>query len=107
VDALLIVVSDNPLSLHSAQSILEITGDLDNRIRHQSILTNLINDSRKQKIHDRLKPLQTEILCDLPFDEKLEDIIYEGKPVGELTDSPLIDYIETILDRIGGNNGNS
>jgi CO dehydrogenase maturation factor len=107
IDALLIIVSDNPLSLSSAKSITEITDDLESRIRKRFIITNMIHEDRKQKIYDRLSSLNIEILCNLPFDEELEETIYNGEPVNTLTDTPIITYIDQILDRIGGNNGNT
>lgn len=107
IDALLIIVSDNPLSLSSAKSILQITDDLQSRIKNRFIITNMIDGKRLEKMHDRLESFHTEILTDLPFDEQLEETIYQGEPVLSLTDSPIIDHIEKILERIGGNNGNS
>lgn len=107
IDALLIIVSDNPLSLHSAKSITDITEDLEARIRNRYLITNMIHEGRKAKIYERLSSLDIEILSDLPFDEQLEDTIYKGTPVSALTDSTIIPYIEQILDRIGGNNGNT
>ena len=67
----------------------------------------MIHEDRKQKIYDRLSSLNIEILCNLPFDEELEETIYNGEPVNTLTDTPIIAYIDQILDRIGGNNGNT
>lgn len=107
VDGLLVIVSDNPLSIHSAKKIIEITEDMETRVKDKFIVTNMISPDRLDKIHERLKPFNTEILCDLPFDEQLEETIYQGKSVATLTDSPLINLIEQIVDRIGGKNGNS
>lgn len=107
IDALLIIVSDNPLSLSSAKSILQITDDLESRIKNRFIITNMIDGKRLEKMHDRLESFHTEILTDLPFDEQLEETIYQDEPVLSLTDSPIIEHIEKILERIGGNNGNS
>jgi CO dehydrogenase maturation factor len=107
IDALLIIVSDNPLSLSSAKSILQITDDLESRIKNRFIITNMIDEKRLEKMHDRLESFHTEILTDLPFDEQLEETIYQNEPVLSLTDSPIIEHIEKILERIGGNNGNS
>ena len=42
VDGLLIVITENPLSMQSAKNILEITRSMDNRIYHTYAVTNMV-----------------------------------------------------------------
>jgi CO dehydrogenase maturation factor len=105
IDALLIVVTENPLSLQSARSIEDITQYLDSRIRKQYLVTNMVRDDRLDAIRSRLDGLKTEYLCNIPFDEKLEEHIFNGESVFALTDSPVMDIMKNILEKVGGKNG--
>ncbi|HUV06933.1 MAG TPA: AAA family ATPase [Spirochaetia bacterium] len=107
IDTLLIVVSENPLSIHSAKKIKEITDSLKSRVRHRYIVTNMVHKERIPVITNKLSELGIETLSDIPFDEKLEETIFNGEPLSRLTDSPVLDCIDKILDKIGGDDGNS
>ncbi|RKX79715.1 MAG: hypothetical protein DRP87_02065 [Spirochaetes bacterium] len=107
IDALLIVVSDNPLSLHSAKKIEEITDSLDTRIKNRYLVANMVQDHRLPVIHDRLSDIGIELLCDIPFDPELEELIYKGETVKELNNSPILDHIDEIINKVGGLNANS
>jgi CO dehydrogenase maturation factor len=107
IDALLIVVTENPLSLQSAKSIEDITKYLDSRIRKQYLVTNMVRDNRLDAIRKRLEGLNTEYLCNIPFDDTLEEHIFNGEPVVDLTDSPVLEIMKNILEKVGGKNGNS
>ena len=58
-------------------------------------------------VKKRLSELELEQLCDIPYDSQLEEIIFKGESLSNLSDSPVLECIDNILDRIGGNNGNS
>ena len=107
IDSLIVVVNDNPISLSSAKRIQEITDNLTDRIRSRYVVTNMIKEERKPLARQRLAQLALEYLGDIPYDSKLEDWIYEGKPLSSLKDSPVLDSINQILGKIGGNNGDS
>ena len=107
VDALLVVVSDNPLSFHSAKKIKDITDNLEKRIHHRFLVTNMIKKERIPLLEDKLSELGLQRLCDLPFDPKLEELIFNGEPLRGFSDSPVLDCIDKILNEIGGNSGNT
>ena len=43
-----------------------------------------------------------ELLADIPKDEGIEDIAFEGLPISGLTSGPVLSAVDSILERIGG-----
>ncbi|MBN1837326.1 MAG: AAA family ATPase [Spirochaetales bacterium] len=102
VDALLVVVTDNPLSISSAQKIQAITESLDNRIGRKYVVTNMVAPERLATVLQRLNGLGMEHLADIPRDPQLDEIIFRGDPLKNLAGSPIMDAIQTIIDTVGG-----
>ena len=107
IDALLVVVSDNPLSLRSAEKIQAITEDMDNRIRRKYIVTNMIPEAKKEAFKRRIESFRIPFLIDIPYDHHLEEIIFQGEPLKNLNGSPIMNTIQTIIDTVGGEDANS
>ena len=107
IDVLLIVVNDNPISLNTARSIKKIVSELKNDIKKQYVLTNMVQDHRKQEMIKRIKGLDMEFLADIPIDSVLSDTIFRGESIPHLKDSPAKDIIKNIIEKIGGKDGNS
>jgi len=107
IDALLVVVSDNPLSLRSAEKIQAITEDMDNRIRRKYIVTNMIPEAKKEAFKQRIESFRIPFLIDIPYDHHLEEIIFQGEPLKNLNGSPIMNTIQTIIDTVGGEDANS
>ncbi len=105
IDSLIVVINDNPLSFHSAQKIEALTDDMQGRIRKRYMVTNMIRDEKRDAVLRRLSGLRFEHICDIPYDIKLEEAVYEDKPVSSLTEALILTYIDQIIDRIGGENG--
>jgi len=107
IDALLVVVSDNPLSLRSAEKIQAITDDLDARIRRKYIVTNMIPDAKMEAFKQRLEPFRIPHLIDIPYDSNLEEVIFQGEPLKNLNGSPIMKTIQTIIETVGGEDADS
>jgi CO dehydrogenase maturation factor len=108
VDILLILVTDNPLSLDSARRIRTITEDLDNRIVRRCLVTNMLRPERAERIGADLRELTAsglEILCDLPYQEGLDNMVMEGKPLTWVDGSPLLHCLDKIITETGGQHG--
>ena len=101
VDALLIVVNDNPMSLSSAQRIRDITRDLDSRIKHRYVVTNMVRPENLGLVHERIRDLELEIICDVPYDQTLNQMILKGGSLSLGDDLSTKEYIESILDAVG------
>ncbi len=107
VDALIVVVGDNPLSFNSARRILEITRDLDKRFMRRYLVTNMVKEERRAIIMERITELDFEHICDIPFDPNLEETVFSNKPLSTLCDSPVLEAIDIIVEKIGGGSGHS
>ena len=107
IDALITVVNSNPLSYNCAKSIDELTSELKNKILNKYIVINCVNKDFKEKIQEKIKNLNYEFLCDIPYDKKLDEIIFNGESTIKLEDSPIIECIDLIINKIGGVNVNT
>lgn len=102
IDGLITVVSENPLSFDCASQIETITKEMKGRISQNFLVTNMIKEERKARVHERAAHLDMELLCDIPFSPRLEETIFLGEPVKKLIGDPVMDYINQIINRIGG-----
>ena len=102
VDALVVVVTDNPLSIASAERIQTITEALDNRIRRKFIVTNAVKQAHKEAVLERVRSFRLEYLADIPYDQQLEETIFRGEPLKKLDGSPIMKSIAAIIDAVGG-----
>jgi CO dehydrogenase maturation factor len=108
IDTLLVIVSDNPLSLSSAQKIQDLTDTLEKRIRQRFLVSNMIKPERSALIQQRLAEFHIDHLCENPYDPQLEESVFNGEPLQNLSDTPAIEAITSILQHIGGGyNGNT
>ncbi len=101
IDALLIVVNDNPLSIQSAHNIYEITTKLDNRIKKIYIVLNAVQEKRKALVAEKLKTLPVEIICEMPFDPAIDELIYNGESLKNYNNESIIKCIDAIIKKIG------
>jgi CO dehydrogenase maturation factor len=102
IDALVVVVTDNPLSIASAERIQAITESLDNRIGKKYIVTNAVKEAHKAAVQERVRAFRLEYLADLPYDPQLDETIFRGEPLNKLDGSPIMKSIAAIIDAVGG-----
>ena len=102
IDALVVVVTDNPLSIASAERIQAITESLDNRIGRKYIVTNAVKPAHREAILERVRAFRLEYLTDIPYDALLEETIFRGEPLKKLDGSPIMNSIAKIIDAVGG-----
>ena len=100
VDALLVVVTENPLSLHSAKSIKDIVGLMGNRIRKTYAVTNMIKPQNIEKVEGKLDELGLEILCRLPYDEKLEQMVFDNSCIVSTEGLTIWEPVKTIIEHV-------
>jgi CO dehydrogenase maturation factor len=100
IDTLLVIVSDNPLSFSSARKIQDLTDTLEKRISQRYLIANMVKPERKEMMHKRLAEFHIEHLCDIPYDPKLEERVFNGESLSSLSDSPALEAIEVILKHI-------
>ena len=100
IDTMLVVVTENPLSFHSALKIRDITDNMKDRVFDRFIVTNMIRDKQNSIVFKKLPELGIEHICDIPYDPKLEEVVFNSEPVTNLKDGPAVESIDSILDRI-------
>ena len=100
IDALIVVVNDNPISFSTAKKIKELTKNLKNEIKEVYLVTNMISEERKSEVQKWVSELEMKHLCDIPLDTKLEEAIFRGDSLSKLTDSPAKNSIHLIVEKI-------
>ncbi len=107
IDALLVVINDNPISINTAKNIEKIVTQLKNEINAIYVITNMIKEERKVELMERIQDLEMEYLGDIPYDEKLNEAVFRGEPLVSLNDYSAKELIKKIIDKIGGENGDT
>ena len=104
VEALIVVVNESPLSFGCASQIKEIVSEMNGRIANTFVVTSMVKPNRLEEVHRRIDEMGMEFLTDIPRDDKIEDIVFDGLPIGGLQSETVLSAIDGIIDRIGGNN---
>jgi CO dehydrogenase maturation factor len=101
VDALITVLSESPLSIDCARRVDALVTDIKNNVRRKFYLINAARPDRVEKIRERAAGLDMEYLGHVPFDEKLEELTFAGRPVFELDGGPAAEKIEEVVSLLG------
>ena len=107
VDGLIVVVNESPLSFSCASQIKEIVSDMNDRIANTYVVTSMVKPNRLAEVHRRIEEMGMEFLTDIPRDDEIEDIVFDGKPISSLTSDAVLTAVDRIINRIGGNNENT
>ena len=102
LDALLVVVNHNPISIKTAKKIESITQTLKNQIDHKFFVTNMVPPEHKQALDSRLDALTFQHIGDIPYDAALAGNVLDGEPLSHLTDSKAKQIVNEILFNPGG-----
>lgn len=101
VDHLIMVVDRSPLSLECARRIVAVAASVKNEPRKRYVLLNNVPDAKVAAVRQRAEPLGAEYLGCIPHDERLEDTIFEGRPLYELEDGLAVERITEIMKKLG------
>jgi CO dehydrogenase maturation factor len=105
IDALIVVVNDNPIALNTARTIQKITEDLKSGIGKKYVIMNMVKEERREDMRKRIGELNLEFLDEIPQDETIENAVFEGRSFLDLGNSRAMDKICEIIRRIGGFDG--
>ena len=97
IDHLIVVVNENPLSLDCAERIDVLLKDMDRDVRNKYVLLNAVRPDRVEAVRRRLTGLSLTDLGAIPRDDAVEDLIFEGRPIGELADGPALQAVYAAL----------
>lgn len=100
IDALLIVVNENPISLKTAKNIDIITRDLKNEIRSKYVVTNMVPQDKLENLRRSIEELGIIHLHDIPRDEEVEDLIFSGKSLREINNAAVKKCIKDMMDKL-------
>ena len=107
IDALIVVVNESPLSFNCAKKIKEIVSEMNGRIAKTYIVSSMVKQNRLAEVHKRIDELQMEFLTDIPKEDEIEDIVFNGLPISSLTNDAVLTAVDLIIKRIGGDNENT
>jgi CO dehydrogenase maturation factor len=107
IDAMIVVVNDNPISINTAERIIHLSSTLKNKIKKLYVVTNMVRKDRKEAVLNRIEGLKVDYLGDIPYDEALGEVLFSNRSLADLSDSAAKDKVSKILDTIGGSNGDT
>ncbi len=102
IQTLLVVVTDNPLSIQSAVRVQEVASAMGSRIENIYAVTNMLAGEKLEKVKKRLDEHFLPILCSLPYDEELNNVIFEGIPLTKCETLQVFEHIDYIINTVGG-----
>jgi CO dehydrogenase maturation factor len=102
INTLLVIVTDNPLSIQSAKRVKEVAAAIGSRIENIYAVTNMLEGKKLERVRQRLGEIPLPVLCSMPYDEELNEAVFEGTPLQELRNSSALEHIDHILDTVGG-----
>ncbi|MBN1411405.1 MAG: AAA family ATPase [Spirochaetales bacterium] len=105
IDALLIVVNDNPISLQTAEKVNKITEQISNVIRLKYVVTNMVPERRREALMEKVKALSVPYLCDFPLNENISDLIMDTGSLKGFDDPEFRERLKLIIDTIDTKKG--
>jgi len=99
VDALFIIVNENPLSIATAHNIDIMTEGMSGEIGEKYIIINGVSKEHRSKVLESVKDCKAEYIGDIPFDPKVEEFIFNGRSLIELDGSAAKESVNKILDK--------
>lgn len=102
IDALIVVVNESPLSFGCAKQIQEIVSEMNGRIAKTYVVTSMVKSNRLSEVHRRIEEMGMELLTDVPKDDEIEDIVFDGLPIRKLESDAVLTAIDRIIDAVGG-----
>lgn len=101
VDVLLIVSDANPVAIRSAERISELVDELDINAKRRYLVLNNLPDHLPRRAREVLEELGLEVLGEIPRDEALLELSWEGRSLDGLPpDSPALEAVREILDGV-------
>ncbi|MBD3344764.1 MAG: AAA family ATPase [Chitinivibrionales bacterium] len=107
IDALILVVNYNPISLETASRINILSETLQNQIRSKYVVTNMVKEDRLPDMEAKLSDMNLKPDLHIPYDSVVEEAIFNGKSLLELQNATAKKSIFSLMDKVRSHNGNS
>jgi len=102
LDGLLVVVNENPNSIRTARRIADIGKTLANEIKEMILIPNMVRTDKLIKDIQLMESLPFNHIIDIPFDGNLQELVFRGESLQEVSSPALRDKIVQIVDILGG-----
>ncbi len=97
IDALVVVVGENPISLNTARTIQQITEDPKCGIKRRFVVMNMVRPELEEKVRGRLGELDLEFAGTIPRDPRIEEAVFSGQPLTALEETAAWESVDTLL----------
>ena len=102
VDHLVIVVNETPLAVDCARRIVKLTDELQNPFGRKHLLLNMVRPEKVQTLLAKTADLGIDCIGVVPYDQTLEEAIFDGRTLLDLPETPAVSTITEIMGKIGG-----
>ena len=101
INSLLVVVNKNPLSIDCAERIDKLVRELKNEISSVYVVANSVNENQAKQLKEKVDRLRMKYMSFIPYDQKLEDLVFKRKSLFNLVNSEAFLKIDKIMKQIG------
>lgn len=97
IHGLIVVINENPLSIDCAERIDKLVRELKNEIGVIYVVANSVNESQSRQLKGKIDRLRMKYLGFIPYDQKLEELIFKRKSLFDLVNSEALSKIDKIM----------
>ncbi len=101
INKLLIVVNDNPISLQTAEKIIQLTDSLPESADERYVLANLVREDRLSHIQNWAQENEIDYAGHLPVTPAIEEAIMNAASLLNFDHQPTQERIGAILEKMG------
>lgn len=100
IHRLLVVLNENPLSIDCAERIDKLVRELKNEIGLMYAVANSVNENQSRQLKGKTDHLRMKYLGFIPYDQKIEEIVFKRKSLFDLVNSEAFSKIERIMKQM-------
>lgn len=97
VDHLITVINNTPLAIDSARRVEELLNGITNEVKNKHYVINGVNNDRVDTIKERCAGLDMEFLGHIPHDAQLEESVFNGLSLFDVSSSPAVLKVDEIM----------
>lgn len=97
IHSLLVVVNQNPLSIDCAERIGKLVKELKNEIGVMYVVANSVNERQAKRLKEKTDRLRMKYMGSIPYDQKIEDLVFKRKSLFNLVNSEAFSKIDKIM----------